>query len=93
MNNKFYVYILKCVDNTYYVGHTDDFEKRLAEHNNGKYEGYTSKRLPLVSVYLQDFDTREEAQQIEHKRWCSKKKEALINSDCTKISKLSKKKF
>jgi predicted GIY-YIG superfamily endonuclease len=60
MNDKFYVYMLRCSDGSYYVGHTDNIEKRISEHNIGKYEGYTSSRLPVIPVYTQDFATREE---------------------------------
>ena len=37
----FYVYILKCKDGSYYTGHTDDLERRIAEHKIGLYDGYT----------------------------------------------------
>ena len=45
--NIFYVYILKCNYDSYYVGHTENLKLRLAEHNNGKYSGYTSPRIQL----------------------------------------------
>ena len=87
--------MLKCSDGTYYVGHTDDFQRRLAEHNFGKYDGYTSTRLPVVPVYLQDFGSREDAQKAEWKikRWSAPKKEALINQNWEALSVLGKKKF
>jgi len=44
-DNNFYVYIVKCNDDSYYTGHTDDLEKRLAEHASGCYESYTSSRF------------------------------------------------
>lgn len=56
----FYVYILKCADNSYYTGHTDDIEKRLSEHVEGGYEGYTASRCPLKLVFLCAFLTRYE---------------------------------
>ena len=43
----FWVYILRCTDNSYYTGHTDNLEKRIAEHQAGEVEGYTSTRLPV----------------------------------------------
>jgi hypothetical protein len=42
----FWVYILRCSDNSYYTGHTDDLEKRLAEHQTGQLKGYTENRHP-----------------------------------------------
>jgi len=44
----FWVYILRCADNSYYTGHTDNLEKRIAGHQEGEVEGYTSTRLPVV---------------------------------------------
>src|SRR5436309_174635 len=43
----FYVYMLQCVDGSYYAGHTDDLERRLAMHRQGLINGYTSTRLPV----------------------------------------------
>jgi predicted GIY-YIG superfamily endonuclease len=51
----FYVYILKCNDGRYYTGHTDNLEKRIAEHQAGSYECYTSTRLPVKVIYVQTF--------------------------------------
>jgi len=39
----FWVYILHCADNSYYTGHTDNLETRIAEHTLGNIDGYTSK--------------------------------------------------
>ena len=88
----FFVYILKCSDGTYYIGHTDDIETRIALHNSGQIEGYTSKRLPVEVVYIQDFQTRDEAFTIERqiKGWSRRKKEALILHDWNKLQEYSK---
>jgi len=91
----FFVYILKCADNSYYTGHTDDLEKRMSEHNSGAFEGYTSNRLPVKLVFVQHCTSRYEALSAEQriKNWSRKKKEALIEKNWSKISKLSKKNF
>ena len=47
----FWVYILRCADDSYYTGHTDKLEKRIAEHQAGEVEGYRSTRLPVVLVF------------------------------------------
>ena len=40
-----HVYMLRCADGSYYVGSARlGLERRLSEHNNGNYGGYTSKR-------------------------------------------------
>ena len=90
-----YVYILKCSDGSYYTGHTDNLEKRIAEHHAGQMEGYTSSRLPLKVVFVQQCASRYEALAAERriKNWSRKKKEALIQNDWQRVSSLSKKKF
>lgn len=47
----YYVYILKCNDNTLYTGYTDNPERRLQVHNAGKGAKYTRSRLPVELVY------------------------------------------
>jgi len=76
----FYVYILKCNDESYYTGHTDNIEKRLSEHYSGKMPCYTSTRLPVKLVFMQTLISRYEALSAERKikNWPRKKKEALI---------------
>ena len=62
----FYVYILHCCDNSYYTGHTDNLEKRIAEHTSGAIPScYTFKRRPLSVVFSQELSTREEALALE----------------------------
>ncbi len=87
----FYVYILRCVDSTYYVDHTDDLDRRFAQHQSGELGGYTSKRLPVELVYSSDFPTREEAFGAEQriKGWSRAKKEALINGDWNALRRLA----
>ena len=91
----FFVYILKCSDNSYYTGHTDDLEKRISEHKMKKHTGYTSTRLPVTVVFIQHFTSRYEALSAERKikNWSRCKKEALIEKKWKKLSEYSKKKF
>jgi predicted GIY-YIG superfamily endonuclease len=93
--NDFYVYILKCNDNSYYVGHTDNIEKRISEHTLNEDDCYTSTRLPIEVVFVQPFGTRDEALATERqiKKWSRQKKEALIEGNWSKVSTLAKKKF
>ncbi|HLJ30832.1 MAG TPA: GIY-YIG nuclease family protein [Candidatus Babeliales bacterium] len=93
--NDFYVYILRCNDNSYYIGHTDNIEKRIAEHNSKEYPCYTSKRLPIQVVFIQTFASRDEAFNAERqmKKWNRQKKEALIAENFFQLSLLAKKKF
>jgi predicted GIY-YIG superfamily endonuclease len=72
----FYVYLLRCADNSYYVGHTDNPELRIAQHQSGKLDGYTATRLPVVLLKAESFPTREEALAAETqlKGWGEQKK-------------------
>ncbi len=88
----YYVYMLKCVDKSYYVGVTNNVQKRLFEHNEGRVEGYTSTRRPVILVYFHDFNDIREAIIFEKKlkSWRRAKKEALIKGDIESLKKLSR---
>ena len=90
----FWVYILRCADDSYYTGHTDSLEKRLAEHQSGICDGYTSARFPVTLVFSQEFSTRMEALTCERqiKGWSRKKKEAMIRGDWAEVSRLARSK-
>lgn len=62
---KNYTYVLKCSDNSLYTGWTNDIEKRLKSHNEGKGAKYTRGRTPVELVYLEEFDTKEAAMKRE----------------------------
>ena len=89
MPTKFlYVYILKCSDEIYYTGLTNNPEKRLIEHNTGvKPESYTYSRRPVEMVYCERFTDYDLAVKWEKriKDWSRKKKEALINDNLDKL--------
>ena len=88
----FWAYMLHCRGGAYYVGHTDNLERRIAEHEAGMFAGFTSDRLPVTLVWSQDFSTRIEALEAERriKGWSRAKKMALIRGDWDKISLLAK---
>lgn len=80
-----YTYILKCSDNTYYTGWTNNLEKRLKDHNDGKGAKYTKPRRPVVLVYYETFETKEEAMKREYaiKHMTKAEKEKIIkNKSC-----------
>ncbi len=88
----FWVYILRCADGSYYVGHSDDLEQRLRKHESGELGGYTAKRLPVHLVYSEEFLTREDAFAAERqiKGWRRKKKEALMRGDWEELRRLAR---
>jgi predicted GIY-YIG superfamily endonuclease len=61
----FWVYMLRCGDNSFYIGHTDNLEMRIVQHEAGDCAGYTSSRRPVYLVYSQEFQTRDEALRAE----------------------------
>ena len=88
----FHVYILRCADASYYVGHTDNLEKRLAEHHHGGITVYTRKRRPLTLLFTEKFADREQALAAERqiKGWSRSKKEALINGNWQRLRALAR---
>ena len=89
-----YVYMLRCADNSYYVGSAtgDDLAPRIDQHNIGAYPGYTFTRRPVVLVWSEYFDriTDGIATERKIKGWSRAKKEALIRSDLAEVSRLSR---
>lgn len=77
---KNYTYILECSDGTYYTGWTNNIEKRLKNHNDGKGAKYTRARRPVKLVYLEIWETKQEAMSREAKikQLTRKEKEQLI---------------
>uniref|UniRef100_A0A832D1I1 GIY-YIG nuclease family protein n=1 Tax=Ignavibacterium album TaxID=591197 RepID=A0A832D1I1_9BACT len=90
----YYVYILKCADNSYYTGVTNNLERRIYEHNSGEIDGYTSSRRPVELVYSERFSDINDAIRFEKqiKGWSRKKKEALIKRDFDLLVELARKK-
>ncbi len=59
-----FVYILRCSDGRYYYGSTNNLIHRLAEHEKGRVQS-TKWRLPVEIVYFQEFQTLNQARQME----------------------------
>jgi predicted GIY-YIG superfamily endonuclease len=89
---EFWVYILRCADGSYYTGHTDNLELRLAQHGAGQGCDWTRRRLPVELVWQQNFPSRDEALAAEFqiKPWSRAKMEALIASDLAALSHFSR---
>lgn len=60
-----FVYIVRCADRTLYTGITTELERRVAEHNDGRGAKYTSRRCPVVLVYVEAAADRSAAQRRE----------------------------
>lgn len=89
----YFVYILKCSDNSYYVGVTNNLERRLEEHIIGTNpNSYTFKRRPVTYKFHTKFSDINEAIAFEKriKKWSRAKKEALIEGRYSDLPKLSR---
>lgn len=77
-----YVYIVQCSDNTLYTGWTNNLEKRIKAHNEGKGAKYTMGRSPIELRYFETFETKGEALKRECaiKRLSRKEKLNLIQN-------------
>ena len=60
-----YVYIFECADQTFYTGWTNDLEKRIKTHNEGKGAKYTKYRLPVKLIYYEEFENKIDAMKRE----------------------------
>ncbi len=75
-----FVYILRCADDSLYTGITNDLERRCNQHNAGTASRYTRSRLPVEMVYQEEQDSRSDAlkRELKIKALSRKQKESLI---------------
>ena len=87
-----HVYILRCADDSFYVGSAQDFDARLKAHNEGRGATYTFKHRPVRLVYSESFASEVDAliRERQLKRWSHGKKEALIKGDLERLKHLGK---
>ncbi|GHB55077.1 GIY-YIG nuclease family protein [Persicitalea jodogahamensis] len=82
--HRYFVYILKCADDSYYTGVTNDLDRRLIEHQSGHNpDSYTHSRRPVEIVFNREFKYIDQAIAFEKqvKGWSRKKKEAIIQDN------------
>jgi putative endonuclease len=84
-NKMWFVYLVRCRDGSIYTGITDDIEKRLRKHNEGKGAKYTASRRPVMLVYSESYPDRGSASRREAKlkSWRKHQKEALLKAGNT----------
>jgi len=93
VQKSYWVYMLRCADGSFYVGVTNDAEKRVAQHNLGyDEESYTHTRRPVTLVWASEFSDVRDAIFFEKrlKGWSRKKKIALIRDDWERIEALAR---
>ena len=71
-----FTYILRCSDDTLYVGHTEDLASREETHNEGKGARYTALRRPVRMVHAEEYASAERAiaRERQLKRWSRERK-------------------
>lgn len=76
------VYILRCADDTFYTGITNDIDKRIQSHTDGTGARYTRGRGPFTLEYTEDYDNRSEAtkREIALKKLSRAEKESIIKA-------------
>ena len=92
---KYYVYIVKCSDQTYYTGATNDIDRRIFEHNNGyNKDCYTYFRRPVKLKYAEEYQYINDAifREKQINGWSRAKKDALISGDERLLIELSNEK-
>ena len=93
MAKVYYVYIVKCSDNSYYIGLTNNIQDRIWQHNFGHAsKSYTFYRRPVILVFCEAFLDINQAIAFEKqiKGWTVKKKEVLIKREWEKLKELAK---
>lgn len=78
-----FVYMLRCRDNSLYTGMTDDVPRRLQAHNSGSGAKYTRGRGPVTLVYQEPCATKSDALKREYaiKRLTKAQKEMLLQKE------------
>jgi len=87
----FWTYMLHCAGGAYYVGHIDDLDRRMGEHELGAVPGFTRDRPPVKLVWAESFGEQIDALAMERriKGWSRAKKMALIRGDWDDMRRLA----
>lgn len=93
--DSFFVYILRCSDDSLYVGHTCNVVDRVKVHNDGCGALWTACRRPVVLVYSEPHPSEEQSitRELQIKRWTHAKKLALVNGNRAKLKSLAKRRI
>jgi len=88
----FTLYLLECADGTFYIGHTDNLDRRVQQHEQGLAGAYTANLRPLKLIHVEEFESRLEALTMERKLkgWTRAKKQVYMMGNWQTVGKLAK---
>jgi putative endonuclease len=66
METSHHFYVVKCKDDSLYAGYTNDLNRRISVHNEGKGAKYTRARRPVTLIHSESFETKQEAMRAEY---------------------------
>jgi len=83
--------LLRCADDSLYIGETSDLHTRERHHNEGRGSSYTARRRPVHLVYAERQGSKQDALERERqiKRWSLQKKEILVRGEAARLSGIS----
>lgn len=88
---KGYMYILKCIDESYYCGSTIELKRRIEQHQRGEGANHTKSRLPVKLIYYEIYPRIDFAfaREKQIQKWRREKKEALVKGEKIKLPELA----
>jgi predicted GIY-YIG superfamily endonuclease len=89
-----FVYILKCNNGSYYIGHTQNLDQRFFRHVHSTGARHTAVYKPTDLLYSESVATELAAiaRELQLKKWSRAKKEALIAGNMLRLRELSRSK-
>jgi predicted GIY-YIG superfamily endonuclease len=93
--DSFFVYIVRCADGSFYVGHASNVDDRVKLHNDARGALWTACRRPLTLAYQEQHPSNAKAiaRERQLKRWSHAKKLSLIDGDLGKLKSLAKRRI
>ncbi|MFD1736884.1 GIY-YIG nuclease family protein [Bacillus salitolerans] len=73
-----YFYVVLCNDGSFYGGYTNQLERRIQVHNDGKGAKYTRVRTPVILLYSEVYDQKSDAMRAEYQFKQLKRKQKEI---------------
>lgn len=91
IKKNWFIYLIRCRNNSLYTGITTDVERRFLEHESGKGAKYLRGKGPLKLVFYEEVGTKSDASKLEHliKKLSKKEKESIIKEGIANLLSLT----